>query len=289
MALKLALTPSLYIHFNTSKRSRPFTPCNVISSASRRRHHRRRLLKYRHGSSPSSSSVDSEQNLQVILAVDRFYVSEPVNYLKSLLDSSQFHLSNFVSAADEAFDDLRSLVTVDSSTKRVVFSCRRSTVEFVATLVVSSVVITFVFSTLIKLFFTKYSHNTVSNGKLVYRRDRSLGGKEVLVGTAEKSRYTTRNNEKVDELMMMIRDGDIGKTKQFWQKRKRRYSDEKLPNWWPASKFASGLEVEDKEEYQKMADRLVRVILDNRMRGKDISVEDIVQLRRICKTSGVRA
>ncbi|XP_027165701.1 uncharacterized protein LOC113765664 isoform X1 [Coffea eugenioides] len=267
-----------------------FTPPKIISRSvsSRRRHHRRRLLKH-HPDADHRSPPTVNQNLQIVLTVDRLSSSKPVTYISELVDASQSKLSRFIYAADDAFENLRTLVTVDGATKRVVVSCRRSTVHFLGFVLLSSLVIIFVFRVLIKLLIGNSDSFSENNGGVIYRRDRSLGGREVAVAKVDTNFRKNENKKKGSEnnILMLMLESENEIKRPFWERRKKR-SAEKLPQWWPVSSQGPGLLVENKEEYQMMANRLIQAIMDKRIRGEDISMDDIVQLRRICRISGVR-
>lgn len=63
---------------------------------------------------------------------------------------------------------------------------------------------------------------------------------------------------------------------------------DKLPKWWPPpDPLPKGASVFNSEYYQTQANKLIRAIIDDRLGGKDIKEEDIIQLRQICRTSGV--
>lgn len=129
-----------------------------------------------------------------------------------------------------------------------------------------------------------------NNVELVYKRDRSLGGREVLVA---KNETPTLDRKKPNVL-----DSDEGNSNWDWdrdspisfsRRRKKKSSVVQLPKWWPVSTSGSDqVGAENQEEYQRMANRLIRAILDNRMTGKDILADDIIQLRRIGRISNVK-
>lgn len=90
------------------------------------------------------------------------------------------------------------------------------------------------------------------------RRDRSLGGKEVVVGIVEKERVDARKRKSfgiLDNPLSMPKSrmvdglGRMLKNPVRWAK--------KLPSWWPSSAPQQS-PVVDKEYYQGEADRLVR-------------------------------
>lgn len=125
-----------------------------------------------------------------------------------------------------------------------------------------------------------------NNVELVYKRDRSLGGREVLVA----------KNETVGRKKPNVLDSDDGNSNWDWgsrirlsRRRKKKSSVEQLPKWWPVSCSSSDqVGAENQQEYQRMANRLIRAILDSRTAGKDILADDIIQLRRIGRISNVK-
>lgn len=67
----------------------------------------------------------------------------------------------------------------------------------------------------------------------------------------------------------------------------RREPQARLPEWWPEM----GTEVvelgQEAEKWTRLANRLVRAIIDNRIAGRDYRYDDAIQLRQLCKISGV--
>lgn len=93
----------------------------------------------------------------------------------------------------------------------------------------------------------------------VVRRDRSLGGKEVVVGRVEKDRVDVRKKKSFgmldNPLSMPKRTVDgLGR---LLNSRVRVWEKKKLPSWWPSS-MPQQSSVVDKDYYQSEADRLVR-------------------------------
>ncbi|KAH6768197.1 hypothetical protein C2S51_013533 [Perilla frutescens var. frutescens] len=245
--------------------------CQAVVTSAARRHHRRGLLKYSPNHSLTSSSPPpaifklSDDTLQITL-------KSPSTSLQNL----ETKLNHFLDLGREAFDDLRTVVSIDGSTGGVVISCRRSTVEFLTALLISSLVLVFAFKSLFKL--RKHGGET-----LVYKRDRSLGGKEVVVGKRE----TGWSTSPASTPLSLRNNADY-----YYQKKRNtssRRRKEELPQWWPQVVNQGPLDIENKEEYQKLANQLIQAIMDRKMTGEDISTNDIVQLRYICKTYGVRA
>nr|GMD99848.1 phosphoribosylformylglycinamidine synthase [Ipomoea batatas] len=209
----------------------------------------------------------------------------PLHPLRDVIESK---LAEFLDSGRAAVEDLQTLVRVDGQTRRVVISCRRSTVQFLGTLFLSSIVIVFSLRAFVKLVALGLGRN-YGEGKveMVYRRDRSLGGKEVLV--AKRERSEVRSNKKRIDILGSIEEEDESFEWMRGMRLPRRSSSVKrLPKWWPPNTDSSQGLMEFREENQRMANMLVRAILDNRMSGKDVLEDDIIQLRRICKTSKVR-
>ncbi|KAF3673509.1 putative CMP-sialic acid transporter 2-like [Capsicum annuum] len=249
----------------------------LSSSPPRRRHFRRRLL---HKKFTIEEAPPSDQNLQFILTVDNL----PTKSLYSFKDLLHSKLDEFVHSGRAAIDDLQTLIRIDSNDGRLLFSCRRTTVKFVGTLLLTSFLVIFTLRTIFKLVLG-LRHNTRNNNvELVYKRDRSLGGREVLVA---------KNEITVDRKKPNVLDGDDVNSNWGWasriRRRKKKSSVEQLPKWWPVSSSGSDqVGAENQEEYQRMANRLIRAILDNRMTGRDILADDIIQLRRIGRISNVK-
>lgn len=177
------------------------------------------------------------------------------------------------------------MVTIDAD-RRVVVSCRKSTVWFFGQLIGLSLVSVVTYKVLVNLGLGLRSlfKRSGNDGEVVVtRRDRSLGGKEVVVSTYKDSR--SEGNVSVnplsggEDLMSGYSDSMVKK----WEKAKK-----KLPDWWPELRGAPLEGVVDKEESQRKANSLIRAIMDYRTNGKDIQEDDIILLRRICRMSGVR-
>lgn len=86
--------------------------------------------------------------------------------------------------------------------------------------------------------------------KLVVRRDRSLGGKEVVVAV-DNIRSSSRDSK--SSIASSGQDSPSNSIPRNLQLR----AQSKLPKWWPTSLPSQSLDV-DKEGYQRVANRLVR-------------------------------
>ncbi|CAH9077588.1 unnamed protein product [Cuscuta epithymum] len=296
------LSQSSYVYLNRSQsehfcifvfnpRHSNKAPHRFSPSHPRRRHHRRRLLHkffrdFSTGFGPSS--FPSAKNLKLIPPLD----SLPAPPLDRLRDGIESQLAGFLDSGLDAVEDLQTLVRVDARTQKMVISCRRSTVDFLGTLFLSSIIIHFTLKGFIKLLAFGLRRNyPAGNVHTVYKRDRSLGGREVLVAKREATDDMTNKNR------INMLESNNGKDSNIlgssdWIRGKK-YSKRsscmnRLPQWWPSTTSSGEGPIEYQEENQRVANKLVRAILDNRMSGRDVLVGDIIQLRRICKASKVR-
>ncbi|CAA0818640.1 Unknown protein [Striga hermonthica] len=241
-----------------------------LPSAVLRRHHRRRLLKYspNHAQTPIPTPAIfklSDDGLQITLRTPNHSLQQVESRLNKFLDYGR-----------EALDDLKTIVTVNGDNGGFVISCRRSTVEFLIALFLTSLVAAVA---LRGLFKARKSSGEV----LIYKRDRSLGGREVVVGKSETmpaSKSTPLSSNDAYSYHWKRKN----RTKTLARRRK-----EELPQWWPRTVNWGPQETTDKEDYQRTANQLIRAIMDRKMNGLDISMKHIVQLRYLCKTYGVRA
>ncbi|KAK6122892.1 hypothetical protein DH2020_043358 [Rehmannia glutinosa] len=190
-----------------------------------------------------------------------------LNFSARTLHQLETKLNQFVDYGREALDDLRTVVSVDGNNGRVLISCRRSTVEFFLALFLSSFVVLIAFRGLFKVR---------KNGgeALIYKRDRSLGGREVVVGKSETNWSSSRKSTPLSsDNSNYYYQKKNNRTRTLGRRRK-----EELPQWWPQVVNWDSQETVNKEEYQRMANQLIRAIMDRKMSGQDISTNDIVQL-----------
>ncbi|KAK6920945.1 hypothetical protein RJ641_014623 [Dillenia turbinata] len=230
---------------------------------------------------------NTDPKLQMVIDIEALRNRASMS-IQRFINSSRAKFDRFVFTGREAFEDFQTLVTVDHN-KRVIISCRRSSLEFVGNLVIWGFVVVFVFRVLKELGLGFGSKLGFGYGGSVWKRDRSLGGKEVIVGRRKQNKKSDNYlNVRVlsnplsparDTLGLPRNSGSI----------QRRTADhrrqEKLPKWWPDSLPQPVLTV-NKEKHQREVNRLIRVILDYKMSGRDIMEDDI--LRRICRISGAR-
>ncbi|CAK9157283.1 unnamed protein product [Ilex paraguariensis] len=217
-------------------------------SNSLRRHHRRRLLSKKPNPINPSSPLPSNQNLQYVIN------------LENIPNKTSLYIEKFISLSNETYKDLQTLITIDAD-HRVMISCRRSTVRFLGSLIICGFLIVFAFRVLIELGLgLKNRFGYGHSGNVIRRRDRSLGGKEVVVGIKQNK----KNEFKVLKNPLSSTRGNVGEISETmpknWGRNWGRRMEEKLPKWWPGSVPGPGLDgMVDKEEYQRMANQLIRV------------------------------
>ncbi|EOY07009.1 hypothetical protein QQP08_015357 [Theobroma cacao] len=201
----------------------------------------------------------------------------------SSLSSSK--LNRLISFSTDAFQDLRNLVQIDPDTRTLQLSCRKSTLQFLAAFLTCGFVIVFAFTVLVKLGLGLKARFRPKH-KVIVRRDRSLGGREVIVGT-KRDGGDPPSFRALDNPLSLSTARPLS-TKTNYPRLQVQLGD-KLPKWWPEmDSVPKEGSVFNSEYYQTQANRLIRAIIDSRLGGKDITEEDIIQLRQICRTSGVR-
>ncbi|KNA05080.1 hypothetical protein SOVF_193640 [Spinacia oleracea] len=250
--------------------SRSFSP-----HRRRRRRSTRRNPNKRNDSSQSSSSDSGK--LQFVLDVDQLKTKTPLSLQRALsLCESKFH--EFVSSGTDAYNDLRSLVIVEPGSNRIVVSCSDSTVRFMGSLMLWSCLGVVFIRILINLGLGLRRRSGEITVAVVKRRDRSLGGREVVV-----EKRVVEGAERKSDLGMNERDSGVISRNSIRKEQQQR----KLPNWWPVIGPRPVVEVL-REDYRTAANKLVQAIMDDKLRGKDVSEEDILELHRICRVSGVQ-
>ncbi|XP_054805207.1 uncharacterized protein LOC129308188 isoform X2 [Prosopis cineraria] len=253
----------------------------VVSRCFRPRPRSRRRLKNLTNlpTSISTKSSSDSDKLQTVIDLNHL-TAQASSSFRALFPSFESNLTHFVSSGIEACRDLQTLIIIDEN-RRVVLSCRPPTLHFFATSAVLSFVSISVLRALIKSVsrFRLCGRNASGYAPLV-RRDRSLGGKEVIVGRNNSPSRVSANplSPPLGPLM-----GSIPKR----AAKTRARVEGKLPRWWPTL-VTRAISMEDEQEYKRDAYRLVRAIKDSRMSGKDIMEDEIIQLRQICRTSGVQ-
>ncbi|XP_025809133.1 uncharacterized protein LOC112887220 isoform X3 [Panicum hallii] len=192
----------------------------------------------------------------------------------------ELRLHRLAVEADEAYRDLR-YAARDVGGDRMVITFRRSSLRFAACTLLWSLAFAVAARALLGMVLRAWWWPGLGRGwwggrggggAVVRRRDRSLGGKEVVVAVSS-SPVSAALTSHVQEPARVVR---------------RREPQAKVPDWWPEV----GLKVmeprPEMEKWTRLANRLVRAIIDNRITGRDYTYDDAIQLRKICKTCGIK-
>ncbi|CAN0923121.1 hypothetical protein LINGRAHAP2_LOCUS33413 [Linum grandiflorum] len=282
-ATTLRFSPLLHPRFLTNSPtnlppSRFFSSSSIRCSFSTKRRRstrrtgRRKLLQTTTSTRPSLIHDDEDldhstaaQSLQLVLDLDQ---------LSSLASSN---LRQFISAGRDAYRDLRTLVSYDEN-NRIVFSCRKSTVRFTGMFLLCGFVLVTSVRVLVGLALAIRRRVGFRREKVVVRRDRSLGGREVVVATAaERDGVAMPKRKKFGVLDNPLSSLSLAMEGNDWGKYLGRRQD-KLPKWWPVT-VGGYVSNDNQEEHQREAKRLIRVII--------VEIK-MIKLRRICRTSGVK-
>ncbi|CAM8972462.1 unnamed protein product [Rhodiola kirilowii] len=256
-----------------------------------------RNTKFKFKSKPKPKH--SGNNLELVIDVDRIK-QDLSSSLKSLKLRTRYEYRRFVNSGLDAYDDLRNMIVVDDG-RRIMISCRRSTVMFVGNLVVWSFVACLGFRVLMEfiMWFRQGLGFGTSGGEYMVRRDRSLGGREVVVAQGTNKFKRNQSPKSLGIFQSPVFDGFLSEGVGLGTKNRVR-KEEKLPGWFPVSVLQEPLTA-NVEEGQRMANGLVRAIMDAKINGRDVSEDDMIesflfflhvgdkQLRRICRTYRTKA
>jgi hypothetical protein len=161
----------------------------------------------------------------------------------------ELRFQRLAAEADEAYGDLRSSVRVVGG-DRVVLTFRRSSLRFAASALLWSLALSAAAWALLGLVFRAWRQlwgrswwDGQENEAVVTKRDRSLGGKEVVVAKSSPVLAPVISRDRVQEPARKVR---------------RREPQGRLPEWWPEM----GTEVvelgQEAERWTRLANRLVR-------------------------------
>ncbi|KAG0559202.1 hypothetical protein M758_10G085100 [Ceratodon purpureus] len=208
--------------------------------------------------------------------------------------------ANFVQDGKQAWKELRSSVAVQND-KRVVIAVRRSTIEFAGRTLIWTV-LTIVFARILLAWARRFRWGWEEGFNWPRTvRDRSLGGKEVVVksgiklwegGPAKKAfRKTALGLSPLDSVMTDTRsEKEIHRLKASGEPltSKKIQKESRLPPWWPAPEQAPTLPLETTAEAQREANTLLNDMLERRMNGIDFERHNIIKLRELCRNYGAR-
>ncbi|CAN6355536.1 unnamed protein product [Urochloa humidicola] len=192
----------------------------------------------------------------------------------------ELRLHRLAAEADEAYRDLR-YAARDVGGDRVVLTFRRSSLRFAAGALLWSLAFAVAARALLGMVLRAWWRRGSGRGwwggrggggAVVRRRDRSLGGKEVVVAVSS-SPVAAAPTSHVQEPARVVR---------------KRGSQAKVPDWWPEVGVAVMEPRPEMEKWATLANRLVRAIIDNRIAGRDYRYDDAIQLRQLCKISGIK-
>ncbi|KAL0921114.1 hypothetical protein M5K25_008151 [Dendrobium thyrsiflorum] len=251
----------------------------------RLRIHRRRKPRGRRPSPDQrihQKPVDQDRNVEFSVDLDDI-CARTLASIKRLFRSSEAKIDRFFASGAEAYSDLKTSFRIDRGS-RIVFSCRRSSLQFFGNLFLWSFIA--ILASRFLLWLWSFRHRWLFVGWAITRRDRSLGGREVVVGRRDRLREPERTGFKgLVNPLSTVGGNEVKGKATLMNKHKNR--QEKLPKWWPDS-IPSPIVLFAKDEGQRDADKLVKAIMDNRMSGKDYKDDDIIQLREICRSSGAK-
>ncbi|KAG0456334.1 hypothetical protein HPP92_024122 [Vanilla planifolia] len=240
---------SLFSHSSSIKALALPLPFSISSHLRRRRRGRRPEPDKSFGKKSSSE----DRTVEFSIDFDDISVRTTAN-LERLFYSSKAKVHHFFSSGVEAFQDLKYSVRVERG-NHIVFSCRRSSIEFIWNLFIWSVVVVLAFRMLLWLWSLRRKWDI--GGWWVIRRDRSLGGREVVVGRREKLREPLWRDFKSSLNPLSLEAGIGSPTKEALIIKKKNDKDEKLPKWWPVS-MPYRAALFRKEDAQREADKLVK-------------------------------
>uniref|UniRef100_A0A0D3G5N0 Uncharacterized protein n=1 Tax=Oryza barthii TaxID=65489 RepID=A0A0D3G5N0_9ORYZ len=202
--------------------------------------------------------------------------------VKEIGRRAELRLHRLAAEADEAYRDLRYSARVVGG-DRVVLTFRRSSLRFAAAALLWSLALSAAAWALLGWAVRAWQRRGLGwrggeGAAVVRRRDRSLGGKEVVV--AVSSSPVVAPVSRVPEPAREV---------------KRREPKARLPEWWPELREEVVVDQgPGMEKWARLANRLtfqyflVPAIIDNRITGKDYKYDDAIQLRQLCKISGVK-
>jgi len=274
------------LHLAAQRPSLALLTCNGNSNPHTIRAGTRRHKRPRHHSDHNNFYCDPKKTSNPL--DDRLIVTIDMKQMKRR--ASEW-VENARTASQSAFQRLSELPTsviASHSDHRLVIAVRRSSLQFMAIALICSVLVLLAY----KLFRWPAWGSNAGQLRGFVRRDRSLGGRQVLVskrGLAASSNYSKGFNYLSSPLAA---GGESRSEREMVNKKKnqQQYAQRKevssLPSWWPLPDVAPVVSADEYKSAQFQANTLLKVIMDNRMNGRDFAEEEIVQLRRICKTSG---
>lgn len=189
---------------------------------------------------------------------------------------AELRFQRLAAEADEAYSDLRSCVRVVGG-DRLVLTFRRSSLRFAAFALLWSLALSAAAWASLGLALRAWRQlwgrgwwDGPKGGAVVTKRDRSMGGKEVVVAVSSP---VLAPASRVQDPARKVR---------------RKEPQGRVPEWWPEIETELVELGQEAEKWAILANRLVRAIIDNRIAGRDYRYEDAIQLRQLGKISGVK-
>ncbi|KAL2634780.1 hypothetical protein R1flu_006259 [Riccia fluitans] len=280
-----------------------------IRSLAARRHHRRR----ENGTPPikprDSENVDRvsfsrsdkgfEDKLVITLDMEEWKqrfadgVSGAKRATQRSLDRVVRVGEEFVDESREAWRELSSSVRFQKD-KRVIIAVKRSTIDFTGKVLLWSILGT---------VFVKFLFNAMREYRWGWEefsrpkrsvRDRSLGGREVLVskkdgGIERRNLSLVRGvnnpldgveNSRSEKVLASRRNKDAGTG--------ARSKATRLPGWWPGAFMPPSASIITRQDAEEKANNLMKGIMQRRLIGYDFAFGDMLELRLLCKTAGIK-
>lgn len=212
----------------------------LVSATFRRRSRSRSRRRHNKLTSPITiTTTHSAPKLETVI---------DLTHLTTFQTLFHSNIRQFVSSATDAYADLQTLLTIDHN-RRLVLSCRPSTLNFVATSTLFTFLAFSAFRFLLNLGSRFWSwHRNASSTTPMVRRDRSLGGREVVVGLGPTPKVPP------NPLSLPVQSSSslkrVPKHKVGVQR--------KLPKWWPPIINGAVFDVDDQDQYKREAYRVVR-------------------------------
>ncbi|KAJ7555072.1 hypothetical protein O6H91_05G021100 [Diphasiastrum complanatum] len=282
-----------------------------IRSHAGRRHHRRRPGNLDWGSDDWSKIfvmekrqpilINEKEDDKIEITLDfkdfRKRASEAAIAAKKAIQVNLEKLSeagsSFAYDSAKTWQDLRTSVAVQKDA-RIVIALRSSTLDFIARGMLGCLILVVLGRLFIKLARRyRWGWEEGFGWQGLVRRDRSLGGREVIVSTSgrkslEKSTVTSSRTKPktfnpLDGVEPPRSEKNLSISRKQTENSKSR--QQKLPKWWPRHDLPP---VKPSLQAQTEANYVVQAIMNKRLSGTDFTEEDMLKIRQICRESGAK-
>ncbi|KAH9302424.1 hypothetical protein KI387_014007 [Taxus chinensis] len=194
--------------------------------------------------------------------------------------ASEAYVGRLKGAATELWEDLRRCVVV--SDQGFVIVVRRSSLQFLAGTLIFCVFVVVAYK-LARAWVCERG----ADGPWIVRRDRSLGGREVVVGRGRtgvgfNSTYNPKGFNSLSSPLASNNwesrsENELMKHKQKYGRARKVAATALLPSWWPPPDIPPSIPPKDYESAQIVANTLVKVIANSRTSGRDFSEDEVLQ------------